>query len=191
MGRRVAGCGFCSPGVRPDVSRSSWQVAQGQALRSHANPHELWWPSFQSISRPVPSVLWTRTFTGSLASRGSSRCSCSSRRACSALTRRMPSWLILSLFSQKRRTAALSVVPDLQHENGQGQGEREAVGENHGKGSDEDAVEQPEKNTEREDQEHDERYLVRAFETVNADELWDKGDGGADGGDRADEVNCP
>src|SRR6516165_863649 len=44
--------------------RSSTQVAQGQASRSQAKLHALLCPSCQSISRPVPSVSFTRTFSG-------------------------------------------------------------------------------------------------------------------------------
>jgi len=69
--------GFATPGLRPLFSRSSWQVAQGHALRSHTKFHALWCPSFHSISMPVPSVFITRTFFGVTAS----ACNCFSSAA--------------------------------------------------------------------------------------------------------------
>src|SRR5262249_20742208 len=65
---RVPGFGFgAAPILRPVFSRSSLHVAQGQASRSHGNVYALRWPSFQSISMPVPAVLFTRTALGSVA----------------------------------------------------------------------------------------------------------------------------
>src|SRR5262249_25903641 len=75
---RVPGFGFgAAPILRPVFSRSSLHVAQGQASRSHGNVYALRWPSFQSISMPVPAVLFTRTALGSVAF-GSEKRLCSS-----------------------------------------------------------------------------------------------------------------
>src|ERR1700678_1586805 len=68
--RSACGLGLSSPGARPLFSRSSWQVAQGQASRSQRKSQELLWPSRQSISTPVPSVFLTRTLSGVTASAG-------------------------------------------------------------------------------------------------------------------------
>src|SRR5271166_4312280 len=98
MGRTAAGLDFGCPGFRPWLARSSLQVAQGQASRSQANVQALRWPSCQSISSPLPSVSRTRTFSGVMAIRGSGRLSSDSRAACSLSTKRMPSWLITSVY---------------------------------------------------------------------------------------------
>src|SRR5271170_5291077 len=93
------------------------------------------------------------------------------------------------LFSQKRPVAP--VVMELEYEDGERQGQRESIGEDDREGTDEDAVKEPEKDPEREDKEHDERDLVRAFEAVDADELRHERDGGAAGGDGANEIHHP
>src|SRR5450755_1797715 len=57
-----------SPGWRPSLSRSSWQSAQGQASRRKTKLNALRWPSFHSMSMPVPAVLLTLTDLGSATS---------------------------------------------------------------------------------------------------------------------------
>src|SRR5271157_4645631 len=62
----VPATGFSgSPGWRPSLSRSSWHNAQGQASRKKTKVYELRWPSFHSMSIPLPVVLLTLTDLGS------------------------------------------------------------------------------------------------------------------------------
>ena len=71
MGSSSAGFFWARPACAPPALRSSLQVAHGQARRSQAKFQALRWPSTQSISRPLPSVSSTRTFSGVTAIRGS------------------------------------------------------------------------------------------------------------------------
>ena len=67
------------------------QVAHGHASRSHGKLHALRCPSCQSISRPLPSVISTRTLSGVTAIRGKGWL-CASCCACSSFdAKRMPS----------------------------------------------------------------------------------------------------
>src|SRR5271165_2429522 len=54
-----------SPGWRPSFPRSSLHSAHGHALRRNGKVYELRWPSFHSISMPVPEVTFTLTDFGS------------------------------------------------------------------------------------------------------------------------------
>src|SRR5664279_762331 len=57
-----------SPGWRPSLSRSSSHSAHGQASRRNTKLYALRWPSFHSMSIPVPAVLLTLTDLGSATS---------------------------------------------------------------------------------------------------------------------------
>src|SRR5581483_3886187 len=62
----VPGLGLTgSPGWRPCWARSSSQRAQGHASRKYGKVYELRWPSFHSMSMPVPAVKFTCTDRGS------------------------------------------------------------------------------------------------------------------------------
>src|SRR5689334_747036 len=64
MGNNEAACLAGSPGLRWWVLRSSVQVAQGHASRSHWKAKCVRWPSSHSISIPVPVVTLTLTDLG-------------------------------------------------------------------------------------------------------------------------------
>src|SRR5579859_7433268 len=64
IGNSVADCLAGSPGLRWWVLRSSVQVAQGQASRSHWKAKWVRWPSSHSMSIPVPVVTLTLTDLG-------------------------------------------------------------------------------------------------------------------------------
>src|SRR5580700_2702306 len=65
IGRAPATGLIGSPACRPSFSRSSLHRAQGQASRRNGKLYTLRWPSFHSMSTPVPVVTLTLTDLGS------------------------------------------------------------------------------------------------------------------------------
>jgi len=55
--RRTVGLGFGLAGFAASTLRSSTQVGTDRRKRSHAKLQALLWPSIQSISMPLPSVM--------------------------------------------------------------------------------------------------------------------------------------